>query len=58
MLLSNNLPPAIIRQENKRAYNKYLNKSQMESDNSLLQDFLCEAIMEGFELLVDNQDGG
>ena len=58
MLLSKNLPPAIIRQENKRAYNKYLNKSQMESDSSLLQDFLCEAIMEGFELLGSNQGGG
>ncbi|HPA25949.1 MAG TPA: Fic family protein [bacterium] len=52
MLLRKNLPPAIIHQKDKRLYNKYLNKSQTETDNSLLQEFLCDAIMAGFKLLT------
>lgn len=51
MLLRKNLAPAIIRQENKKIYNKYLNKFQTEGDGSLLEDFLCEAVLSGFKLL-------
>lgn len=51
MFLRSNLPPAIIRQERKVLYYRYLNKAQLESDNSLLQDYLCDAVMDGYALL-------
>lgn len=51
MLLRKNLPPALIKQENKILYNNYLNKSQLEGDFSLLEDFICDAVLDGFGLL-------
>lgn len=51
MLLQNNYPPALILQENKRLYMRYLNKAQMFGDQSLLEDFLCDAILLGFKIL-------
>ena len=51
MLLQENLAPAIIRQEQKRLYYAYLYKAQTKNDNSQLEDFLCEAVMEGFAIL-------
>lgn len=51
MLLEENLPPAIIRQENRRYYILYLNKSQLQNDFSLLEDFICDGILEGFDVL-------
>ncbi len=50
-LLKNNLPPAVILQEKRRAYLAYLNKAQLQNDTSLLEDFLGDAILEGFEIL-------
>lgn len=52
MLLQNNLPPAIIRQEKRQLYIRYLNKSQTEGDFSLLEYFICDAILEGLEILT------
>ncbi len=54
-LLQNNLPPAIIRQEKKRAYINYLHKAQLQNDSTSLEDFLCDGIMEGFEILKRRQ---
>ena len=54
MLLKKNLPPVIIKQKNKRFYYKYLNKSQINNEHSLLEDFLCDGILDGFELLEKN----
>ncbi len=51
MLLNENIAPAIIRQEQKRLYYAYLYKAQTKDDLSQLQDFLCEAVMTGFEIL-------
>jgi len=51
MLLKGNIAPAIIRQEQKRLYYAYLYKAQTGDDHSQLEDFLCEAIMEGFTIL-------
>lgn len=51
MLFKLNLPPAIIRQENKQFYYSYLNKAQVAGDSSLLEDFLCDAILEGFTII-------
>ena len=51
MLLKNNLPPAIIRQEKKQFYYVSLRKAQLENDTTQLQDFLCDAVLEGAEIL-------
>ncbi|MDD5720901.1 MAG: Fic family protein [Candidatus Pacebacteria bacterium] len=51
MLLKSNLAPAIIKQENKRLYYTYLYKAQTKEDQSQLEDFLCDAIMDGFKIL-------
>lgn len=50
MLLDKNLPPAVIRQEEKRFYMMYLSKAQLEEDDSLLTDFICEAILEAYRI--------
>ena len=51
MLLEANLTPAIIRQEQKRLYYAYLYKAQTKNDSSQLEDFLCDAIVDGFKIL-------
>lgn len=51
MLLKRNLPPAIIRQDKKVLYLQYLNKLQTTGDSSLLEDFICDAIFDSFEIL-------
>ncbi|MEK7557784.1 MAG: Fic family protein [Patescibacteria group bacterium] len=51
MLLQANLAPAIIRQEQKQLYYTYLYKAQTKNDSSQLEDFLCDAIMNGFKIL-------
>lgn len=51
MLLSANFAPAIIRQEQKRLYYTYLYKAQTKDDQSQLEDFICEAVMDGFKIL-------
>mgnify|MGYP001557764157 CR=1 FL=1 len=51
MLLKQNIPPAVIRQEKRRAYLKSLNVAQMDGDHSLLEDFVCDAVLEGFDIL-------
>ena len=55
MLLSANLAPAIIRNEQKQLYYTYLYKAQTKEDNSQLEDFLCEAVTDGFKIL-ERQD--
>lgn len=51
MLLQSNFPPAIIQQEQKQFYYTYLYKAQTKEDHSQLEDFLCEAVMDGFKIL-------
>jgi len=51
MLLKNNLPPAVIKQENKRFYITYLRKSQLNEDQISLEGFICDAILDGFLIL-------
>ena len=55
MLLKENLPPAIIRQEKKMIYIQYLNKAQIKGDHSLLEDFICDSVLESFKIL-DRRD--
>lgn len=51
MLLRRNYAPAVILQENKRQYNLYLNKAQTGDDQSLLEDFIADAVLTGFAIL-------
>lgn len=51
MLLTDNLPPAVIKQERRRLYMTYLNKAQMKDDPSNLTDFVCDAILDGDRIL-------
>lgn len=51
MLLSANFAPAVIRQEEKRFYYTYLYKAQTEKDYWQLEDFICEAVADGFKIL-------
>jgi len=51
MLLRANFAPAIIRQEHKRLYYTYLYKAQTKDEYNQLEDFLCEAVMDGFRIL-------
>lgn len=51
MLLKANIAPAIIRQEQKRFYYTYLYKAQTKDDYSQLENFLCDAVMDGFKVL-------
>ena len=55
MLLSANLAPAIIRNEQKQLYYTYLYKAQTKEDDSQLEGFLCEAVTDGFKIL-ERQD--
>jgi Fic family protein len=51
MLLNNNLAPAVILQEQKKLYYAYLYKAQTKDDQSQLEDFICDGIIEGFKIL-------
>lgn len=51
MALRLNLAPIVVLQEKKRLYAAYLNKAQMQDDHSLLEDFICDAILEGYRIL-------
>ena len=51
MLLKENLPPALIKQEKRRFYLLYLSKSQIDHELSLLEDFLCDAVLDAFSIL-------
>ncbi len=51
MLLSANFAPPIIRQQQKQLYYTYLYKAQTTDDHSQLEDFLCEAVTDGFKIL-------
>jgi len=51
MLLKENLAPALIDEKNRRYYMMYLNKAQMGQDVSLLEDFMCDAVLSGYDLV-------
>lgn len=51
MLLRKNYPPAVIRRENKRSYYASLNKSQRHGAMADLEDFLSDAVLDGWRIL-------
>ena len=52
MLLETNFPPAVIKQEKKRLYYTYLNQARLKADASLLEDLICDAVLEGYKILA------
>lgn len=55
MLLQKNLPPVVIQPEKKRLYYAFLNTAQKKNDTSLLQNFLCDGIGEGWDIVERNK---
>ncbi len=51
MLLEANCAPAVILEQQKQLYYTYLYKAQTTEDQSQLENFLCDAIVYGFEIL-------
>jgi len=51
MMLRKNIPPTIIKQEHRQLYFSYLNKAQQKNDASLLEDFICNAVLESFKIV-------
>jgi Fic family protein len=51
MAIRGNLPPPVILQENRRLYITYLNKAQTKDDITLLEDFICDAILAGYAIV-------
>lgn len=51
MLLQRNIAPAIIKQGKKQLYYAYLQKAQLEHNSISLQDFICDAILDGFAII-------
>ena len=54
MLMRYNIAPAIIKQEDKRFYYSYLNKAQKTGNTILLEDFICDAVLIGFNLIEES----
>ena len=55
MALRANLAPVVVLQEKKRLYSLYLNKAQAKNDLSPLENFICDAILEGYRILERKQ---
>lgn len=51
MLLQGNIAPAVIKQESRIVYYNYLSKAQLESEYSPLEDFICDSIITGYEIV-------
>lgn len=51
MLLRKNYAPAIIKQNKKKLYYKYLNISQHTEQYDQLEEFICDSILNGYTIL-------
>ena len=51
MLLKSNFAPAVIKQEEKQIYYACLRKAQLQADATQLEDFICQAVEIGFEII-------
>jgi Fic family protein/DNA-binding XRE family transcriptional regulator len=51
MLLKADFAPALIREEKRRLYYTYLKKAQLDEEYGPLEDFLMDAVLEGYGLL-------
>lgn len=55
MLLKKNIAPATIKQEGKQLYYTCLRRAQLQDDYTQLEDFICGAIMVGFDIVGRKQ---
>lgn len=51
MLLKQNFPPAVIKQQRRKFYMRYLNQAQIQSDFTALIDFIADAVIEGYKIM-------
>lgn len=51
MLLMDNIAPATIKQEEKQLYYTCLRRAQLKDDFTQLEDFICRAVMIGFDIV-------
>ncbi len=51
MALRAGLPPVVIREEWRKAYLARLNKAQTKGDTGPLEDFICDALIESYDIL-------
>lgn len=51
MLLMDNIAPATIKQEEKQLYYTCLRRAQLKDDFTQLEDFVCGAVMIGFDIV-------
>ncbi len=51
MFLKKNLAPAVIKQEDKQLYYACLRRAQLKEDTTQLEDFVCDAVATGFEIV-------
>jgi Fic family protein len=54
MMLKEDLAPAMILQAQRRFYIMYLNQSQLGGDYSRLENFVCDAVLAGYDVLKEN----
>lgn len=53
MLLKNNIAPAIIAKKKRPAYYKSLQKAQLEENYRPIEDFIIDAILDGYRIIRD-----
>lgn len=51
MALRGNLAPVVVLQETRRQYLASLNYAQMKEDSSKLEDYVCDAVLTGYDIL-------
>ena len=54
MLLKKSLAPAVIKQEDKQLYYACLRRAQLKGDTTQLEDFVCDAVATGFDIVERN----
>ncbi|MDY0302969.1 MAG: Fic family protein [Candidatus Moranbacteria bacterium] len=51
MLIEKNIAPAVIKEERKGLYCTCLRRAQIKEDFTQLEDFICQAVVAGFEII-------
>lgn len=46
------LPPVLIKREKKQAYYTYLQRAQTKNEHIFLESFICDALLESYQLLL------
>ena len=54
MLLKKSLAPAVIKQEDNQLYYACLRRAQLKGDTTQLEDFVCDAVATGFDIVERN----